>query len=219
MVKNTKGGCGHKGLARKHNKEATEQKTYLATDPAEIYAVVTKLFGGGLCLVECHDGVRRQCHIRGKFSGRRKRDNIVTVFSWVLVGLRDYETAPVQNASFSSSSSSSAKPQKLPNCDLLLVYSDQDKRVIREYSEDIYRSLVEKMGAAGGAGGGGGKGTTEADYDCGVDFIDDDGDETYAKLMKKAASSSTSSSSSTVAPQTIPGEEDGPSMDFNIDDI
>ena len=36
------------------------------------------------------------CHIGGKFRGRNKRSNYLSVGSWVLVGLRDWEN-PVKN--------------------------------------------------------------------------------------------------------------------------
>ena len=43
-----------------------------------------------LCLC-CNDNQKRLCHIRGKFRGRGKRDNLVTRNAYILVGKRDWE--------------------------------------------------------------------------------------------------------------------------------
>jgi hypothetical protein len=52
------------------------------------------------------------CHIRGKFRGRNKKQNVVSPMSIILVGLRDWEST-----------------QK--NCDLLEVYDAEDVRQLR----------------------------------------------------------------------------------------
>lgn len=116
MVKNTKGGSQHKKFARKNNMteaEGSNVKTRYADpkEPCEMYALVTKLFGQGMCEVKCNDGKSRLCVIRNKFRGRNKLNNVVTIDSKVLVGLRDWEVV---------------KEGKLQKCDLLEVYSMQD---------------------------------------------------------------------------------------------
>jgi len=118
MVKNVKGGSGHKSIARKNVVSNTKQviKTRFALDEDEIYAQVTKILGGGMCHVLCQDDVTRMCIIRGKFRGRGKRDNIIGNGKWILVGKRGFE---------------SEKTGKLENCDLLEIYSDQDKDKLR----------------------------------------------------------------------------------------
>jgi initiation factor 1A len=124
MVKNTKGGSGHKSQARKY--EATKQsnfKTRFAEDEYEYYAQVVATLGNGMCHVMCMDGKKRLCIIRGKFRGRGKRDNIVSNGKWVLVGGRDFEPE--------RAGTGSNKGDILEKCDLLEVYSDLDKERLK----------------------------------------------------------------------------------------
>ena len=117
MVKNTTGGSKTKGQARKLiniDSKTTNKILRISNDPLEIYAQVTKNLGNGMCTVLCTDGIIRLCHIRGKFRGRGKRDNLVGLGSWLLVGIREWEKDKVD-------------PKKQQNCDLLEVYSDYDK--------------------------------------------------------------------------------------------
>ena len=117
MVKNTKGGSGHKSQARKFVDSSKQQsKTRIALEDGEIYAQVSKILGNGMCHVLCQDSKTRLCMIRGKFRGRGKRDNMLANGKFILVGIRDYE---------------SGKEGKLENCDLLDVYSDQDKERLK----------------------------------------------------------------------------------------
>jgi initiation factor 1A len=119
MVKN-EGGNKAKGQARKHvidSKQQDKKVLRTAEDELELYAQVTKNFGNGMVDVECVDGVTRLCHIRGKFRGRGKKDNFVNVGSWLLVGLRAYE--------------SGGNKSKKQNCDLLEVYNDFDKERLK----------------------------------------------------------------------------------------
>ena len=85
----------------------------VSEDPAEIYAQVVKIMGGAICRVHDLKGLEMNCHIRGKFRGRGKRDNTLLSGTWVLVGLREWEQV--------------ASEGKLLNCDLIEVYSDTDK--------------------------------------------------------------------------------------------
>ena len=115
MVKNVKGGTGHKSQARKHVVAKENAKTRLASDEYEYYGFVTSVLGGSNCHVVCQDGVKRLCIIRGKFRGTRgKRDSYISKGTWVLVGIRDWSTE-------------SSKPDVLDKCDLLEVYNDNDK--------------------------------------------------------------------------------------------
>ena len=116
MVKNTQGGSGHKGQARKFSGKISNKSTRYSQDEYEYYAQVIKLLGGSMCHVMGLDEKLRLCQIRGKFRGRSMRDNMIRNGTWVLVGGRDYET---------ESSS------KLPKCDLLEVYSDIDKERLK----------------------------------------------------------------------------------------
>jgi len=103
MVKNVKGGTGHKKQASKYTTQPSKLtiKLRLALYEGEVYAQVTKLLGNGMCHVLCHDSKTRLCFIRGKFRGRGKRDNTITPGKWILIGLRDYETAKKEGKSAS----------------------------------------------------------------------------------------------------------------------
>ena len=111
MVKNA-GGNKAKGYARKNLVKGTHALR-ASEDPAEIYAQVSKIMGGSICRVHDLKGIERNCHIRGKFRGRGKRDNLIVAGTWLLVGLREWEQE--------------SGPGKLLNCDLIEVYSDGDK--------------------------------------------------------------------------------------------
>ena len=106
MVKNS-GGCRTKGLARK-NEQPKSTKLRMVQEDGEQYAVVRKIFGGSRCEVFCQDNTTRQAIIRGKFSGRNKRRNIIQSGTVLLVGLRDWVTV---------------KEDKIQECDVLEVYS------------------------------------------------------------------------------------------------
>ena len=120
MVKNTTGGSKTKGQARKlvSFDSKANKMLRLSTDIYEVYAQVTKNLGNGMCHVLCADKKSRLCHIRGKFRGRGKRDNMVGLGSWILVGLREWEVGKDDT-------------EKLENCDLLEVYSDYDKEKLK----------------------------------------------------------------------------------------
>jgi hypothetical protein len=113
MVKNTTGGSKHKGFARKNVVVKHNNALRVSEDDAEIYAQVTKIYGGASCQVINLKGDSFLCHIRGKFRGRGKRDNFIGIGTWLLVGLRDWEKEP--------------SPGKLLNCDVIEVYNDSDK--------------------------------------------------------------------------------------------
>ena len=117
MVKN-EGGKKTKGQGRKFVNADKQQKSLrTAENENEQYAQVTKNCGNGMVDVNCIDNVSRLCHIRGKFRGRGKKDNFVSVGSWLLVGLRDYE--------------SGGGKTKKQNCDLMEVYNDFDKERLK----------------------------------------------------------------------------------------
>ena len=121
MVKNKIGGNKAKRIGRKflNDDSATTAKTRFA-DVGEIYAVVSKLFGGGMVEATCIDGKIRLCIIRNKFKGRGKRDNMLKVGTWILVGPREYETS-----------------REKEKCDLLEVYSEYDKKVLEQNVKTI----------------------------------------------------------------------------------
>jgi translation initiation factor 1A len=116
MVKNATGGSKTKGQARKSTSVPSSNRLRISEDDCELYAQVTALLGNGMCHVICIDSKTRLCHIRGKFRGRGKRDNFIGRGTWLLVGLRDWESGESKEAK-----------GKLQNCDLLEVYKDLDK--------------------------------------------------------------------------------------------
>jgi len=92
MVKNT-GGKRTKGVARKNENSASAySKIRISECEQEKYAIVRKIFGGSRCEVFCDDLISRQAIIRGKFSGRNKRRNIIQVGTILLIGIRDWVT-------------------------------------------------------------------------------------------------------------------------------
>lgn len=142
MVKNTKGGSGHKSQARKFATSGkVAAKTRLSMDESEIYAQVTAIMGGGVCHVTCSDGKTRLCMIRGKFRGRGKRDNFVNRGSWVLVGIREW-------------ASESASDKILDKCDLLEVYTDVDKEKLKTLpgQKSVFSQFVANDHATAGSG-------------------------------------------------------------------
>ena len=105
MVRNVTGGTGTKSLARKMQSNGNGGGLRVSHDPLEQYACVTKILGGPMVEIYTNDGVRLIGHIRNKFRGRQKRNNIISVKSLVLVGLRSWESIP-------------------KNCDILTIYDD-----------------------------------------------------------------------------------------------
>lgn len=110
MPKNTTGGKRAKSMARKNVNGSNNKSGGRLRIPKEEYervAVVTKMYGNGMFAASLDSGEELMGHIRGKHTGRSKRDNFVRAGAVVLVGLRDWE--------------SEAK-----NCDLLEVYNEAE---------------------------------------------------------------------------------------------
>lgn len=130
MGRNTHGGSGHKKFARKHNTSGSSSNTFIRTsqDPNEIYGIATKMLGNNMFHCHCIDNQVRLCHIRGRFGGRNKRDNIITAGTWILVGLREWEN-------------SSKNTKKMQQCDLLEIYSGIAKERLKEL-EDCNWSIL-----------------------------------------------------------------------------
>jgi initiation factor 1A len=112
MVRNSTGGSGTKGLARKHQVKDSGGKLRISECELECYACITKMLGNGMCEIRTNNDMRLIAHIRNKFSGRQKRHNMITVFSIVLIGLREWE-----------------KPSK--NCDIMVIYDDNQIEQLR----------------------------------------------------------------------------------------
>jgi translation initiation factor 1A len=198
MVKNVKGGSGHKGQARKFVVPASSKqvvKTRVALEDGELYAQVTKMLGNGMCHVLCQDNKTRLCFIRGKFRGRGKRDNMISNGRWILIGLRDYESEKAGG--------------KLDNCDLLDVYSDQDKERLKNQVQTVNWNqfiLNDRVNT-----------NTNDGVDDGFDFTDEKEDE-YKKIMEMDISSKKINLNLKIEKEK--GDGDGDHEDeINIDDI
>ena len=187
MVKNT-GGNKAKGYARK-NMVKGSSVLRVSEDSAEIYAQAIKVSGGSMCRVNDLKGQEMNCHIRGKFRGRGKRDNLIVPGTWLLVGLREWEKDPLQG--------------KLLNCDLIEVYSDSDKVRLKNsvtfvdwtpFITNDTRSIGSK--------------DTETDLD--IEFADDKKQE-YQALIQAHLEESKIGKNNIIA--TEEGEE------INVDDI
>ena len=130
MLKNTKGGKNAKKFGRKFSNQGGPTILRMSKDPAEVYACCSKIYGGANIEVKCVDGVDRLCIMRNKFRGRGKRDNVITVGTWLLVGLRDFETV---------------KEGKRENCDLLEVYKDYDKEKLQQNEPSVSWSVLKTI--------------------------------------------------------------------------
>lgn len=199
MVKNTTGGNKSKGFARKNIVSVKQERaTRLSTDENEIYAQVKKMLGNGMCEVLCADNVSRLCHIRGKFRGRGKKDNFITSGTILLIGLREWETGD-------------AKPGKLPNCDLLEVYSDSDKVSLKKNSDINWSLFTSELASS-----------SSKKLDDDIEFMDETTME-YKELMENEIAKITSSGNKTdgkIKTITMNDEkEQFMEEEINIDDI
>ena len=119
MVKNAGGNKGKK-VGRKfttNNYSNRKLRLKLESEEDEMYACVSKIFGQGRCQIRCIDGKERDCVIRNKFRGKGKRDNTVRVGTWILAGIRSWE---------------SSTEKKEQTCDLLEVYNDAEVKQLKD---------------------------------------------------------------------------------------
>jgi translation initiation factor IF-1 len=123
MVKNTMGGCNGKKVAHKHAVKSTKSGLRISQNKSEIYGIVKRL-NGNTFDVTCIDEKERRCFIRGKFKGRGKRDNIIEIDKWVLIGLREFQQVPSQLVLVKGK-------KEMEMCDLLEVYSSSEKETLK----------------------------------------------------------------------------------------
>jgi len=190
MVKNTSGGSKSKGMARKNVNGAKQpSKLRVIGEEGELFAVVIKILGGAICCVLGMDNVERHCHIRGKFRGGHRRDNMLKAGTLVLVG----------DWGFTSS-----KAGKAPECDLLEVYSDVEKERLKKSVTNVNWSFANVADS---------KSTDEFNVDDNtLVFSNDSTQDEYAALMKAAISAQSKGAKTTIAFDTDEGNVD-------IDDI
>jgi|LauGreDrversion4_2_1035121.scaffolds.fasta_scaffold04596_7 hypothetical protein len=128
MTKNKFGGNKHKSQARKFiNGDSNKiNRLRIVEEDGEFYAQVNKILGGAFCEVQSLKGIPYLCNIGGKFRGKNKSSNRLSKGTWVLVGERTFETT---------------KEGKLPKCDLLEVYSENEKERLKNEEEHINWSI------------------------------------------------------------------------------
>ena len=134
MVRNKKGGSGHKKMARKNVAPKggyINRKLRLPKEEGEIIARVTAISGGGHAVIKCTDGKERTLVIRGKFRGRNKRDNTIKAGCFVLAGLRSVSMGEVVN------------PKKKEKADILEVYPESSKKELLGRKE-VYALLDDR---------------------------------------------------------------------------
>lgn len=156
MVKNLKGGKGHKNLARKYNNVSEEQtRLRLREDEDERYGIVETILGNGHFYVLCDDDIKRLCRIGGKFK-KRRRDNLVVKNGFVLIGLYGFETEI---------------KDKIQKCDLMETYTDMELKRLMDKERDmkarqfIERAINQQVSE---------KQQTCLDKDSGFDFLTDE---------------------------------------------
>jgi len=138
MVRNEGGGNKMKHLARKHvngSSQAANKFLRVSQCKEELYAYILRILGNSMCLVKCFDGYERLCHIRGKFTGRSKRENALSQGTWVLVGLRQWDA----DKEFASKASKTGK--SIQKCDLLEIYSSAEREKLR-VQEKIFQDVI-----------------------------------------------------------------------------
>ena len=163
MVKNLKGGSKSKQIGRKFVTAPVDRKVRLIHEEGEIYAVVTKLLGNGMFTANDIEGKERLVVMRNKFRGKGKRDNAVSLGSWVMIGERGFETGPK------------------PKCDLLEVYTDIEKQKLKKSGNPIFLLLKSEYDNAG-----------ESSNDDGITFSNGD-TEKYKELIAAVAEAAHSS--------------------------
>ena len=130
-----------KHLARKHVNGASQSQANkflrVAQCKEEIYAYIVRLLGNSMCMVKCVDGYERLCHIRGKFTGRSKRENALAQGTWVLIGLRQWDA----DKEFASKATKTDK-KIIQKCDLLEIYSASEREKLR-VQEKIFQDVVD----------------------------------------------------------------------------
>lgn len=196
MVKNQFGGSSHKKFARKSS-TSNEHRPNVRTakEEGEVYAKIVKIYGGGICGVSDMAGKEYMCVIRGKFRGKDKKNNLVEVGSWALVGLRDWE--------------SQSKGEK-PKCDLLELYTKDEFTRLRNMVRGNWGSEEDADGSSSSSS----ETSTQSNQQPQFVFQTNEEEYEYEQLM-----ASVSSSAATAKAEKKIEREIFCSEEFNFDDI
>ena len=179
MVKNEAGGCKGKKVARKHTTKG-KNELRLSSSSDEKYAIVKKVLGN-TCDVICDDGKERRCIIRGKFTGRNKRDNMLDNGVYVLVGLREWVVEDLTSDG-SGVGGGGGNNKGVRYCDLLEVYNSMERDILRR-THNVFSTLKDESGNKYDEG------------DSSVMFVDDNTLK-YQNMIKKMEKKSGSGSGS-----------------------
>ena len=148
MVKNF-GGNKSKKQGRKFVGDPKASKALRLPETSdEIIATIIKIYGHGMCDTACIDGKERLCIIRNKFRGRGKKDNMVKIGTWVLIGKRVWETV------------TDGKKEK---CDLLEVYREEDKKKLIQNCDKDFTELIKKTNVE----------DNDIEENCDIQFVDE----------------------------------------------
>jgi initiation factor 1A len=129
MVRNKVGGNRAKKYARKSMAPVSNKKLRVAENEDEIYAICTKMLGNCQIEVMCLDGRLRLCFIRKKFTGKNKHNNIIRVGTWIMCGLRSWE---------------SSSTSRLEKVDLLEIYTDIEKDKLMQTTNTNFAVLKKQ---------------------------------------------------------------------------
>lgn len=193
MVKNTFGGSAHKKLARSSMAPAAN-KSFLRTvkEEGEFYAYVNKMYGNGMCNVVDMNTREYLCVIRGKFRGKNKKHNKLEIGTWVLVGLRSWESA----------TNSSAKKDEKLTCDLLEIYTKEEIERLKASVRGNWKTTCDEIGGGGGAGGGGEESGDNVVFSSNDDVFE------YEAMMKAEAAGATTSKKLSLSTTTTTSNND-----------
>jgi len=116
MVKNAGGNKSKKQARKTVGAPTVTQNVRYVKEEGEMYAIITKIYGGKTCQVMCDDGISRRCTIRRKFMMSRRGDNALAVGSWLMAGLYDWEK----------------RADGSQTCDILEVYSAGERDKLKQ---------------------------------------------------------------------------------------
>lgn len=144
MVKNTSGGSKTKSFARKLQHEVSAVTLRLPENEFEVVGCVYKMLGNGRMVVRtARPGMTEiQCVIRNKFRGRAKCNHMVSVGSFVLIGLYDWESPHFKSS------------------DLLHVYASENVNSLKS-NPALAVGGLDAFVSAYAVGGGSGAGVAE----------------------------------------------------------
>jgi len=142
----------------------------LCEEDGEQYGVVTQMLGGPNCRVTCQDGTARMCVIRSKFRWRNKNHNRLSPGTWVMVGVRGWETT-------------ASGEQR---CDLLEVYSSGDASTL-EASGGTDLGLLRRAAGAAQPGGGSSEARTGTTTEADVVFADEAAADVDTRELRQSA--------------------------------